>query len=90
MASVSIMGAAFGRIAPLNALYAGTWWEVVFTAFLMQVIFAAILLVAKCLVHKSFDRWFATAFAAMTIACVAISLTARTQAWDRVALYLIG
>src|SRR6478672_3339813 len=44
MASVSLIGAALGRMAPLNALYAGTWWEVVFTAFFMQVIFAAFLL----------------------------------------------
>ena len=34
------------RMAPLNALYAGTWWEVLFTAFFMQVIVAAILLMA--------------------------------------------
>jgi uncharacterized membrane protein YozB (DUF420 family) len=89
MASVSLIGAALGRMAPLTALYAGTWWEVVFTAFLMQVIFGAVLLVTKCVVNKSFDRWFAAGFATFTVACVAISLGAKTQAWDRVATFLL-
>ncbi len=90
MASVSVMGAALGRIAPLNALYAGTWWEMVFSAFFMQVILAAILLMAKCVVFKSFDRWFAAGFAALTLASVAISLGAKTQAWDQFATFLLS
>lgn len=89
MASVTMIGAALGRMAPLNELYAGTWWELAFSAFFMQVIFGAILLVAKCMVSQSFDRWFATAFAAMTAACLTISLVARTQAWDQFATYLL-
>jgi small-conductance mechanosensitive channel len=89
MASVSVIGAAFGRMTPLNALYAGTWWELVFSAFFMQVIFAAILLVAKCIVSRSFDRWFAGAFAALTIASAAISLGAKTPVWDQVATFLL-
>jgi len=89
MASVAIIGAALGRIAPLNQWYAGTWWEVLFTAFLMQVIVAGILLTAKCLVSRSFDRWLATGFAAMATASIAISLTAKTQAWDHLATFLL-
>jgi small basic protein len=89
IASVSVMGAAFGRIAPLPALYAGTWWEVVFGANFMTVILAAILLIAKCLACRSFDRWFAAAFVALTGASVAISLSAKTQAWDQFATFLL-
>ena len=89
MASVSLIGAALGRMAPLNALYAGTWCEVVFTAFFMQVIFAAVLLIAKCLASGSFDRWFAAGFAAFAAASVAISLCAKTQAWDHFAAFLL-
>ena len=37
MASVSVIGAATGRITPLNAIYAGTWWELVFSAILHAV-----------------------------------------------------
>jgi hypothetical protein len=89
MASLSIMGAALGRITPLNALYAGTWWETVFSAFLMQTILAAIVLAAKCIVFKSYDRWLAAGFAAFTAVSVAISLGARTQVWDQVATFLL-
>ena len=89
MASVALIGAAMARMAPLNALYAGTWWEVVFTAFFMQVIVAAILLITKCLVTQSFDQWLAAGFAALTVASVAISLGAKTQAWDQVATFLL-
>jgi hypothetical protein len=89
MASVSVMGAALGRMAPLNALYAGTWWEMMFSAFFMQVILAAILLTTKCVVFKSFDRWFAAGVAAFTAASVAITLSARTQAWDGFASFLL-
>ena len=89
MASVSVIGAAFGRITLLNELYAGTWWEVVFSAFLMQVILAALLLVVKCVLFRSFDRWLATGVAAFTIACIGISLGAKTQLWDQVATFLL-
>lgn len=89
MASVSVMGAALGRITLLNELYAGTWWEVVFSAFFMQVLLAAVLFVIKCIVSKSFDRWFAIAVVAFTVMCVAISLGAKTQAWDQFASMLL-
>jgi hypothetical protein len=89
MASVALIGAAMARMAPLNALYAGTWWEVVFTAFFMQVIVAGILLLANCLVTQSFDRWLAGGFAGLTVASVAISLGAKTHAWDQFATLLL-
>jgi hypothetical protein len=89
MASLSIMGAALGRMTPLNALYADTWWETVFSAFLMQTLLVAIVLAAKCVVFKSYDRWLAAGFAAFTSVSVAISLGARTQVWDQVATFLL-
>jgi heme A synthase len=89
MASLTIIGAALGRITPLSALYAGTWWETVFSAFLMQTILVAIVLAAKCIVFKSFDRWLATGFTAFTAVSVAISLGAKTQPWDQFATFLL-
>jgi hypothetical protein len=89
LASVTVISAATGRMTPLNALYAGTWWELVFSAFFMPLIFAAILLAAKCVVFRSFDRWFAGGFAALTVASVAISLGAKTTPWDRFATFLL-
>jgi small basic protein len=89
MASLSIMGAPLARITPLNELYAGTWWETVFSGFLMQTILAAIVFAAKCIVFKSFDRWLAAGVAALTAVSVAISLGARTQTWDQFATFLL-
>lgn len=89
LASISVIGAAVGRITFLNALYAGTWFELVFSAFFMQLIFGAILFALKCVVFKSFDRWFAGGLAALTAACVIISLGARTFAWDQIATFLL-
>ena len=89
MASVSLIGAALARITVLNEFYAGTCWEVMFSGFFMEVIFGAILLLAKCIVSKSFDRWFAAAFTGLAVSSVAISLIARTQAWDQFATFLL-
>jgi len=50
---------------------------------------AAILLIAKCLVSGSFDRWFAAGFAAFAVANVAISLGAKTRVWDHFAAFLL-
>ncbi len=89
MASVSVIGAALGRITFLNELYAGTWWEVVFSAFFMQVILAAILLAVKCVAIRSFDRWLASGVAVFTVACMGISLGAKSQLWEQVATFLL-
>jgi hypothetical protein len=89
MASVSVIGAALARITPLNELYAGTWWEMVFTGFFMQVICGAMLVVAKCVVSKSFDRWLVGSFAVLTVASAAISLGAKTTVWDHFATFLL-
>lgn len=89
MASLTIVSAALGRIPLFNDWYAGTWMEELFTANLITVLLGGVLLVGKCLVAKSFDRWFATAYAALTFACVAISLGAKTPAWEQFALFLL-
>ena len=89
MASLSVVSAALGRMPRLNAFYAGTWVEQIFSAFVLTVVIGAILLAAKCIVTRSFDRWFAAAFALLTAASVVISLGAKTQAWDHFALFLL-
>jgi hypothetical protein len=89
LASVSVIAAALGRMGPLNALFAGTLWEQLFGAFFTSVILAAIYLLLKCLLSKSFDRWFAVGFATFTAACAAITLIAKTAAWDRFATFVL-
>lgn len=88
LASLSAVGAALGRIAPLNQIYAGTWLEVIFSAFLMQVLLAVLLLVVKWSLSRKWDRSLAVGSGAFTLVCILVSLGARTEAWKKVALSL--
>lgn len=89
LASLTVVSAALGRIPVLNAWYAGTWLEPIFTANLITVLLGVILLGAKCIVSRSFDRPFAMGVAGMTAFVVAISLGSKTQAWDQFATFLL-
>ncbi len=89
MASLSVVSAALGRMPLLSAWATGTWMEKMFGAFLSMLVIAALMLAGKCLSSKSFDRWFATGFAALTVISMVISLGAKTQAWDQIASALL-
>jgi hypothetical protein len=90
LASLSVVAAALGRIAPLNDWYVGTWLEIWFSAFVSILALGVVLLAAKCALEKRFDRWFAAGLAVLAAICVASSLLARTAAWDRFATALLG
>jgi hypothetical protein len=89
LASLAVVAAALGRIAPLNDWYAGTWLEVCFSAFVSMLLLGALLLAVKCAIEKRFDRWFAAGLAVLTIICIAASLVAKTTAWERFATLLL-
>jgi hypothetical protein len=89
MASLSAVAAALGRLPSLNAIYAGTWWEQAFTAFLSVVVLGAVLLVVKCLLARAYDRWFALAFACLAASSMVISFGCKTSAWDAFASYMM-
>jgi hypothetical protein len=48
LASLSVVAAALGRIAPLNDWYVGTWLEIWFSAFVSILALGVVLLAAKC------------------------------------------
>jgi hypothetical protein len=89
MASLAIVAAAMGRMPALNDWYAGTWLEHWFSAFVSTLAVGALLLAVKCAMERRFDRWFAGAYGAMVLVCVAASLVAKTDAWVRVATILM-
>jgi hypothetical protein len=89
MASLAVVAAALGRIAPLNDWYAGTWLEVCFSAFVSMLLVGVVLLAVKCAIEKRFDRWFAGGLAVLAFICMATSLTAKTGAWDQIAALLL-
>jgi hypothetical protein len=90
MATLSITSAPIGRIGILNFWYSGTILEYWLSAFLSTLIIGLVLLLVKCVLLKSFDRWFAMAFGALFAVCVFISIIAKTPAWNLVATWLIG
>lgn len=90
MASLSVVAAAMGRMPMLNAWYAGTRLEQWFSAFLSMLILGALLLALKSMMERRFDRWFAGAFAALALICVAVSLVAKTEAWVQFATWLMA
>jgi hypothetical protein len=89
LASLAVVAAALGRIAPLNDWYAGTWLEYCFSAFVTILILGALLLAVKSALEKRFDRYFAAGLALLTVICLATSLIAKTSAWEQVATALI-
>lgn len=89
MASLSIVSAALGRMPALNGWYAGTWMEECFSAFLTTLLLGAVIFGIKCMLESRMDRWFAGAFGAHAVVCVASALIAKTDAWVQFATILM-
>lgn len=89
LASLSVVAAALGRIAPLNNWYAGTWLESCFSAFVSMLLVGTLLLGLKCALEKRFDRWYAGGLGVLTVICLGTSLMAKTDAWDGLAAALL-
>jgi hypothetical protein len=89
LASLAVVAAALGRIAPLNEWYAGTWLEHWFSAFVSILLLGALLFAVKCAIERRFDRWFAGGLATLAVICIAASLVAKTAAWEQFATLLL-
>ncbi len=89
LASLAAVGAAISRMDFLNHLYQGTIWEKLFGFFFFTVAAGAVFLIAKCLVFRKFDRWFALGFGVMTIWFFMLTQGATTAAWDGIAGFLL-
>jgi hypothetical protein len=89
MATLIAIPAAIARIGPLNALYEGTVWQMIFGPFLWTLVIATLLLVVKSLRTRSFDRWFAIAYGCLVASCLVVWRVATTDAWDWFATLLL-
>jgi hypothetical protein len=89
LASLAVVAAALGRIAPLTDWYAGTWLEYCFSAFVSMLLLGALLLAVKCALEKRIDRWFTVGLGALVAISMAASLVAKTTAWERFATLLL-
>lgn len=90
LATLSVVPAALARIDPIIELYQGTAWERWLGPFLPMLVLGGVLLLAKCLISRTFDRWMAAGLAVLAVASVAIMWIATTSAWDRFAGWVLG
>ncbi len=89
LASLAAVGAAISRMDFLNHLYMGTVWEKLFGFFFFTVVAGAVFFIAKCVMFRKFDRWFAVGFGVMTVWFLMITRGATTPVWDAIASFLL-
>ncbi len=89
-ATLSALAAATGRIEAVNAVYQGTVWERVFGPFLIVLIVGAVLVFLKWALTRTFDKWFAISYAVIFAAFLLTIQIARTPAWEKVVVILVG
>jgi hypothetical protein len=89
LATLSIMPAVTDRITGLPNLYAASIWGALFGPFFTGLIIGTLFLVAKSLLTRSFDRWFATGFAVLIVFDVFIMRLAPTDTWGQFAAFLV-
>ena len=89
LATLSVLSAAVSRIDFINNLYVGTLWESLFGPFFATLILGALLLLAKCALTRSFDKWFTIGLGAQTLAFALTMQLATTPLWDHFASALV-
>lgn len=86
-ASLSLLLGATTRIPSLVSLFGGDASRVAF--FGPVFVYAALLLLVRCLMTRSFDRWFATGYAVIVVVYLLAEQVSRTGAWHQMAAALL-
>lgn len=89
LASLAAVDAALARIDLLNQLYRGTVWQKLFGDFFFALVITGVFLLAKCIVFRKFDRWFAAGFGVMMVWFWMVTQCATTPIWDDLASFLL-
>jgi len=89
LASLAAVAAAIARMDFLNHLYRGTVWQKLFSDFFFTLVIGGVFLIAKCVVFRKFDRWFAAGFAVMVVWFWMVAQIATTPTWDAIASLLL-
>jgi hypothetical protein len=89
LASLTAVGAAIARIDLFNHLYDGTVWQKIFGDLFFTLVVGAVLVIAKCVVFRKFDRWLAAGYGVLVLWCLMIAQGAPTRAWDAIAGWLL-
>lgn len=89
MGTLLVLSAAVARIGPLSALYEGTALQTLFGTFLWTLALATFLLVAKCVLNRAWDHWFAIGYGGLVATCLLLWRAANTETWERLATLLL-
>jgi hypothetical protein len=89
LAVLAVIPAAIDRIDPIQSLYRGTVWGTIFGPFFSMLMVGLCFLVVKCLLTRSWDRWFAMGYAGLVVTSALIMQLATMSAWDHFASFLL-
>lgn len=87
LASLSIIAGATVRIPSLIAIFGMSGWTGLFGAVFCL---GALLLLVRCALTRSFDRWLAAAYAVWVLAFIASTDLAFTETWTRLATKILA
>lgn len=89
LATLTAVTAAIARIEFFNHLYARTIWQKLFGDMFFVLVVGAVLVTAKCLIFRKFDRWLAAGYGVLVLWVLMIAQGAPTPAWDAIASFLL-
>jgi len=87
LASLSIIPGATVRIPWLIAVFGMNGWVGLFGAVFCL---GALLLLVRCILTRSFDRWLAASYAVWVVAFIASTNLALTDTWSRLATKILA
>jgi hypothetical protein len=89
LATLTVISAATDRTPAIVSLFERTVWGTTFGPFFPALVVGALLLIVKCALTRSFDRYFAMGWVGLVVADAGIMKLATTQAWDGIASFLL-
>ncbi len=86
MASLCLLSGATARMAFLHPVFGATGWLGLFGPVFC---IGAVMLVIRCVLTRSFDRWFAVGYACLVVILIASEKLALTEAWSAMAATIL-
>jgi hypothetical protein len=89
LGTLSAMSAALDRIDGIRELSANTFWHSIWGPFCSTLAIGVVVLIARCLLTRSFDRWFAIGLAGLFLVFAVTMQVATSPAWSWIADRLV-
>ena len=87
MASLCLLAGATARMPFLHPIFGATGWVGLFGPIFCL---GAVLLLVRCAVTRSFDRWFAMGYVVLVIVFIGSEKLSMTNAWSGMAAAILG